>query len=81
MITNQTHDQPYPSGSMTLAMAQARIAELRDAAEHARLVRTARGPHRAPSWPASVTAALRDNLAYVLRGSRATSHRQPCPTC
>lgn len=81
MTTTQTHDQPYPSGSMTLVVAQARIAELRGAADHAHLVRTARGPRRAPSWSASVAAALRDSLAYALPGSRATSRRQPCPTC
>ena len=81
MTTIQTNDQPYPSASMTLVMAQARIAELRAAAEHAQRVRTARGPRRAPSWPAGVAVALRDSLTGALPRSRATSRRQPCPTC
>lgn len=81
MTTTQTNDQPYPSASMTLGMAQARIAEVRAAAEHAHLVRTARGPQRAPSWPAGVAAALRDSLTGALPTSRSTARRQPCPTC
>ena len=80
-MTTQTHDQPYPSASMTLAVAHARIAELRAAAEHAHLVRTARGPRRAPSWPAGVAAALRDSLAGALPVSRTAARRQPCATC
>ena len=80
-MTTQTHDQPHPSGPMTLAAAHARIAELRAAAEHADLVRTARGPHRAPSWPAGVAAALRNSLAAALPASRSAARRQPCPTC
>ena len=77
----QPHEQQYPTGSMTLALAQARIAELRSAAEHAHLVRSARSPRRAPSWPAGVVAALRDSLAGALPVSRASARRQPCPTC
>ena len=79
-MTSQTH-QPYPSPSMSLDMAQARIAELRTAAEHAHQVRTARGPRAAPSWPAGVAAALRDSLAGALPTSRSAVRRQPCTTC
>ena len=80
-MTTQTHDQPYPSGSMTLAAAHARIAELRAAAEHADLLRTARGPHRSRSWPAGVAAALRNSLAGALPAAHFTARRKPCPTC
>lgn len=80
-MTTQTHDQPYPSASMSLAVAQARIGELRAAAEHADLVRTARSPRRAQSWPAGVAPALRDSLAGALPSSRSAARRQPCPTC
>ena len=80
-MTTQTYDQPFPSNLMTLAVAQARIAELRSAAEHAQLVRTARGPRRTPAWPARVAAALRDSLAGALPTSRSAARCEPCPTC
>ena len=81
-MTTHPHDhQQYPTGSMTLAVAAARIAELRSAAEHADLVRAARGPRRAPSWPAGVAAALRDSLAGALPASRSAARCEPCPTC
>jgi hypothetical protein len=80
-MTTQIHQQPYLAPSMSLAMAQARIAELRTNAERARVVRIARGPRRAPSWPASVAAALRDSLTGALPASRSAVRRQTCTTC
>lgn len=83
-MTAQTRDQLYPTHpthSMSLAMAQARIADLRAAAEQSRQVRAARGPRRALSWPVGVAAALRDSLAGALPASGSTPRRQTCTTC
>lgn len=64
----------------SLALAQARIADLRSAAEHAQRVRVARGPRWTVSWRTSALAALRNSLA-ALPASRSAARRQPCPTC
>jgi hypothetical protein len=67
--------------SLSFALAQERVAELRARAEHAQLVRTARGRRRSPAWPAGVAAALRDSIASSVPSRGARRRGEPCPTC
>lgn len=60
--------------------ASARLAELRTEAERHQLARAARR-RRAPAWPVTVAAALRDSLAAARPSGRAAGSGQTCPTC
>jgi hypothetical protein len=80
-MTAQRNHLPFPA-SPSMAFAQERVAELRAAAEHARAVRSARGPRRTAPWPDLVVAALRDSLGTALPTPRRGAARcKPCPTC
>jgi len=66
--------------SLTHGLVQARLADLRAAAAHARLARAVRTAHRDPAPRRTMPALARITLtaaAAAVVGRR----RQPCPTC
>jgi hypothetical protein len=64
------------------ASVHAHIEQLRREADTHRLARNARGPRRAYTWPAGITAALRDSVAAAFsRPARATAAHRSSTTC